>query len=150
IWIENIPPDVYESAEMLLGDINEANKESQKALKDLLKQAIGEGGLGGGGGTAGNVEMIERPGLTVKGQPATDQQRRVAAEVLNEAMKYNPPRRATLSLLCAVIVESVMGTVGMTPATITDHDSVGILQARLSYVSAKNAMDIGYNVKRFL
>lgn len=88
-------------------------------------------------------------GLTVKGAAANSTQKKVADKIIRAAMTYNPPRRALLALLCAATHESVMGTIGMTPQTITDHDSVGILQARLSYVSAKDAQSIPYNVRRF-
>lgn len=88
-------------------------------------------------------------GLTVKGSPANSTQKKVADEVIRAALRYNPPRRALLALLCAATHESVMGTLAMTPQTITDHDSVGLLQARLMYVSAKDAMSIPYNVRRF-
>jgi hypothetical protein len=48
IYIENIPPTLYETAESLLGDINEANKESVQAFKRLMKQIIGQDSQGGG------------------------------------------------------------------------------------------------------
>ena len=49
IYIENLPEDLYEGAEALLGDINEANKEAQRQWKQLMKQIIGDGGTYGGG-----------------------------------------------------------------------------------------------------
>lgn len=90
--------------------------------------------------------------LTVKGTKANSTQIETADKALRSTFEQFPkvPRRAVLALLCALTHESVMGTLGMTPATISDHDSVGPLQARLSYVSAKNAMDMDYNVRRFM
>lgn len=87
-------------------------------------------------------------GLTVKGVPATLQQKKIADQVIRLAMTYNPPRRAVVALLTACIVESVMGTVGMTYST--DGDSIGLLQARTSYISRENALSIPYNVRRFM
>ena len=87
-------------------------------------------------------------GLTVKGVPATLQQKKIADQVIRLAMKYKPPRRAVVALLTACIVESVMGTYGMTYST--DGDSIGLLQARTAYVSRENALSIPYNVRRFM
>ena len=89
-------------------------------------------------------------GLTVKGAAANATQKRVADEIIRAALPYNPPHRALVALLCAATHESVMGTLGMTPATITDGTSVGILQALTSNISVENAQSIPYNVRRFL
>lgn len=89
-------------------------------------------------------------GLTVKDAAATRTQKRIADEVIREAQKFNPPRRALVALLCAVTHESVMGTLGMTPDTITDGTSVGILQALTSNIAVRDAMSIPYNVRRFM
>jgi hypothetical protein len=86
-------------------------------------------------------------GLTVKGAPATIQQKRVADEVIRLAMRYKPPRRALVALLCAATHESVMGTRGMT--TAVDYDSIGLLQGRQMYNRREDLEDFGYNVRRF-
>lgn len=87
-------------------------------------------------------------GLTIKGEPATVTQKRNADRVIRLAMRYDPPRRAVVALLSACIVESVMGTYGMTYST--DGDSIGLLQARTSYVSREDALSYAYNVRRFM
>ncbi len=91
-------------------------------------------------------------GLTVKTAKANATQIEFAERAIRSAYAQFPkaPRRAVLALLCALTLESVMGTRGMTPSTIADGDSVGPLQARLKYVSEKNAMDLDYNVRRFM
>lgn len=87
-------------------------------------------------------------GLTVKGQDATRQQIRNAEAVLDEVQNYpEAPQRAVIALLCAIIQESVMGTAGMKVST--DGDSIGWLQARTSYISRDDALDLAYNVRRF-
>ncbi|HTU14195.1 MAG TPA: hypothetical protein VMF31_03270 [Solirubrobacterales bacterium] len=90
--------------------------------------------------------------LTVKGVRANSTQIDMASRALQSTYDQFPdaPRRAVLALLCALTHESVMGTQGMTTATISDNDSVGPLQARLAYVSEKDAVDIDYNVRRFM
>jgi hypothetical protein len=146
IYIENLPEDLYEGAEALLGDINEANKEAQQQWKQLMKQIIGDGGTYGGGG--GNFEgTISGGNLTVKGAPASAKQRRVARQIIGEAYTYDPPQRAIVALLCAATHESVMGTIGMDVPV--DHDSIGILQGRLMHNDRADLLDIGYNVRKF-
>lgn len=87
-------------------------------------------------------------GLTIKDVPATMAQKRNADRVIRLAMEYKPPRRAVVALLSACIVESLMGTYGMTYST--DGDSIGLLQARTTYVSRENALSYSYNVRRFM
>ena len=79
IFIENIPKGVYESAESLLGDINQANEESQKELKELFKYIIGQNSLGGGSPSSTNDQARAgewvRIGATIDptaGQPQYD------------------------------------------------------------------------------
>ena len=86
--------------------------------------------------------------LTVKGQPATRPQIRNAEAILDEVQNYpEAPQRAVVALLCAITHESVMGTYGMKVST--DGDSIGWLQARTTYVSREDALDLAYNVRRF-
>jgi len=87
-------------------------------------------------------------GLTVKGVPATLQQKKIADQVIRLAMSYKPPRTAVVALLTAAIVESVMGTVGMT--SIGGGSSIGLLQARTIYIPIRLAKSIPYNVRRFM
>ncbi len=87
-------------------------------------------------------------GLTVKGEKATRQQIRNVEAILDEVQNYpSAPQRAVVALLCAITHESVMGTHGMKVST--DGDSIGWLQARTSYVSRDDALDLAYNVRRF-
>lgn len=66
-------------------------------------------------------------GLTVKGAPATAEQKSNAERVLDVANSLGASERATLALLEAVIVES-----GIVNLTYGDRDSLGILQVRES------------------
>jgi len=86
--------------------------------------------------------------LTVKGEKATRQQIRNAEKVMDAVQAFpEAPQRAVVALLCAITQESVMGTAGMTE--IGEAGSIGWLQARTTYVSRADALDIDYNVRRF-
>lgn len=86
--------------------------------------------------------------LTVKGARATPQQIAIGNQVLDIAMRFNPPHKALVALISACIVESVMGTRGMTSPV--DLDSIGLLQGRQKYNDRNDLMDIEYNVRRFM
>lgn len=80
--------------------------------------------------------------LTVKGSRATRTQIAMGARALAVARSLDAHRRAQVALVAGCIVESGMGTSGM--STAVDHDSIGILQVRVGI----HGRDVAESVER--
>lgn len=91
--------------------------------------------------------------LTVKGVQATGDQLRIASQLLSVAADMNAGPKATLALILAAIVESVMSN-----PSGGDADSAGVLQAQVGIArgadgvvrTVAEARDVEYMAKSFL
>lgn len=111
-----------------------------------VRQALG--GASTSTTVAGTLGAASLAGMDGNGQryPITGGARSNLERVMRQADADGATGRARLALIEACNIEAQWRN----PAVATDHDSLGILQARVSYVGRKNALDIEWCVHKFL
>lgn len=92
--------------------------------------------------------MARSGGITVKGAPATAEQRRILSRALELAHRWNAPYKAKVALVEALIVESEAKNLRSTSAD--GYGSFGVLQGRDIYHKRSDLMDPDYQVGVFL
>lgn len=92
--------------------------------------------------------MARSGGITVKGAPATAEQKRILSRALELAHRWNAPYKAKVALVEALIVESEAKNLRSTSAD--GYGSFGVLQGREAYHKRSDLLDPDYQVGVFL
>ena len=91
---------------------------------------------------------MARSSITVKGAPASKEQRRILSRALELADRWNAPYKAKVALVEALIIESEAKNLGS--ASADGYGSYGVLQGRDIYHKRSDLMDPDYQVGVFL
>lgn len=86
--------------------------------------------------------------ITVKGAPASSEQKKILRRALQLADRWGAPYKAKVALVEALIVESEAKNLGS--ASADGYGSYGVLQGRDIYHSRKDLMDPDYQIGVFL